>query len=175
VPRSYLCWIGVYGVECTANGRMLIGASADIVNRWQMHRYLLRRGRHGNRELQSDWDQHGEGAFKCTVLEETGRDRSTLRSRERAWIETLSRSASKLYNGPDRRGRPKLDHRPPRFAERLAASPEHAARLKALHDELERERAAAAKEDAARREQDLLKRERSKHAQIGKIGLDSDW
>jgi hypothetical protein len=30
-----------------------------------------------------------------------------LRSREKAWIETLSRSASKLYNGPERRGRPK--------------------------------------------------------------------
>jgi group I intron endonuclease len=172
--KSWSTWHGVYGVSCTANGRMLVGFSVDVVNRWQLHLYHLRRGTHTCRALQADWDEYGESSFKCSVLEECPRDKKVMRAAEQRWIETLKRAAAKPYNGPDRRGRPKQSHLPPRFVERLAVSPEHAERLKALHDQLDHERAQEAKAVESRKQQ-LLKRERRRPSRIGHIGADSDW
>jgi group I intron endonuclease len=60
---------GVYAIVCD-DGRSYVGSSIKVSMRWATHRYLLRRGAHGNRALQEAWDQQGPAAFRVIILEE---------------------------------------------------------------------------------------------------------
>lgn len=61
---------GVYRILNTVTGCVYIGASArSIEERWNHHRNELRRNRHPNSRLQSDWLRYGEDAFRFSVIE----------------------------------------------------------------------------------------------------------
>jgi group I intron endonuclease len=64
---------GIYKITCTASGQSYIGSSVNIILRWREHRRLLRKGRHHNERLQAAWNQHSEGSFQFSIVEECSR------------------------------------------------------------------------------------------------------
>ena len=81
---------GIYQIKNLLNGKIYIGSSIRIRNRWRQHRHLLRRGKHHSCHLQRSWDKHGESSFLFEVLEVcTDDNRIAL---EQQYLETLSPS-----------------------------------------------------------------------------------
>jgi len=60
--------VGVYAIENQVNGKIYIGASANIQKRFMSHKYNLRGGYHGNSHLQASWNKYGEGNFNFFPL-----------------------------------------------------------------------------------------------------------
>ncbi len=84
---------GIYTIT-GPNGRVYVGQSRNISERWRMFRYELRRGRYRSPHLQRAWNKYGEAAFVFAVVETCAPD--ALTTREQAWMDTL-RSRG-LYN-----------------------------------------------------------------------------
>jgi group I intron endonuclease len=80
---------GVYSIACGSNGRKYVGSTRNTTNRWREHRYDLRHNKHDNPHLQNAWNKYGEEDFIWTMLEETERDDTVLRAREKFWIDIL--------------------------------------------------------------------------------------
>lgn len=59
---------GIYKIECLANGKVYIGQSLSIRERWNRHKGQLRNGNHENENLQNSWNAHGENNFRFSVL-----------------------------------------------------------------------------------------------------------
>lgn len=59
---------GVYRITCKANGKIYIGSSIKISQRFYNHKRNLNRGNHHSRSLQSSWNKYGEDAFEFEVL-----------------------------------------------------------------------------------------------------------
>lgn len=76
---------GVYRIRCTSTGKIYVGSSVDLRNRWASHRGQLRRGAHGNRRLQLAWNKYGEAEFDFSVLE-FAQPTDLLRA-EQAWLD----------------------------------------------------------------------------------------
>ena len=62
--------IGVYKIINKINGKMYIGSSINILQRWSKHKALLRYNKHSNKHLQNSWNKHGEEAFEFSIIEE---------------------------------------------------------------------------------------------------------
>jgi group I intron endonuclease len=62
---------GVYQIRCLANGKLYIGSTADLANRWGTHRHYLAKGTHHSVKLQRAWNKYGADAFVFEVLELT--------------------------------------------------------------------------------------------------------
>lgn len=59
---------GIYKIKCLANGRIYIGQTIDLKDRWYHHKRSLFIGRHYNSWLQSDWNLYGKDAFEFSVI-----------------------------------------------------------------------------------------------------------
>jgi group I intron endonuclease len=80
------CRTGIYSIQNLANGRIYIGsASKDFNIRWATHRRCLRRRKHDNYKLQTDWCRYGEDAFVFSILETCAPDDCV--SKEQQWID----------------------------------------------------------------------------------------
>ena len=55
--------IGIYQITNLENGKIYIGASSNIKNRWHRHIGALRRNNHTISELQNDYNNYGEKSF----------------------------------------------------------------------------------------------------------------
>jgi group I intron endonuclease len=77
---------GIYAIDNAVTGMIYIGQAGDIEKRWQSHVYDLNRNKHGNRHLQTAWNQNGAGAFKFSVLEECPIQH--LNEREQHYLDT---------------------------------------------------------------------------------------
>lgn len=55
--------IGIYKISCRKNGRVYIGETTNIERRWEQHKRLLKNHKHGNKQLQGDWNKYGEESF----------------------------------------------------------------------------------------------------------------
>jgi hypothetical protein len=53
---------GIYQIRNRHTGRVYIGKSQNIFNRWLAHRSALNRGLHFNDELQGDWKHDHSGS-----------------------------------------------------------------------------------------------------------------
>jgi group I intron endonuclease len=81
---------GIYQIRCSATGRIYIGASTNVLRRWEIHRRDLRCGRHSATLMQDDWDAHGADSFAVTLLERVeGEHDHRFSDREREWIAKL--------------------------------------------------------------------------------------
>lgn len=60
---------GIYAVVLIASGKRYVGSAADVVLRWTVHRYHLRRGTHHCQHLQRAWTKYGEKKFRFETLE----------------------------------------------------------------------------------------------------------
>lgn len=59
----------IYGIRNVITGRVYVGKAQQIEHRWTTHRRRLKERRHHNKQLQADWDKHGEQAFVFEVLD----------------------------------------------------------------------------------------------------------
>jgi len=75
---------GVYLIRNTVTGKLYVGSSVKIQERWQVHRRKLHRGIHHSLKLQRSWKKHGRAAFKLEVVEIANPD--DLIKREQAWL-----------------------------------------------------------------------------------------
>lgn len=78
---------GVYQIRCEVSGRIYIGSSCSISDRWYMHRRELRLGTHHSKPLQRAWSKHGESSFAFSVLEEC--EKAVLLQREQFYMDSL--------------------------------------------------------------------------------------
>ena len=77
---------GVYQILCVPTGKVYVGSSLNIAERWWEHRWDLRRQTHHSRYLQRAWDKYGEEAFEFSVLEYVD-NQDVLMEREQAWMD----------------------------------------------------------------------------------------
>jgi group I intron endonuclease len=59
---------GIYIITCNTNGKVYVGQSQRIHNRWKGHIGLLVKGTHGNEHLQRAWNKYGEENFVFEIL-----------------------------------------------------------------------------------------------------------
>lgn len=78
---------GIYAIRCVPTGRLYVGSSIDIKDRWRWHRRDLKAGRHQNAKLQNAWRKHGAEAFVFEILELVPID--DLIAREQHFIDSL--------------------------------------------------------------------------------------
>jgi group I intron endonuclease len=79
---------GVYQIRCRVSGKLYVGSSVRIHQRWAEHRRHLRLGRHASPRLQRAWNKHGEENFAFSILEECARD--VIYAREQHHIDLLN-------------------------------------------------------------------------------------
>jgi len=60
---------GIYTIKCLTNGKVYIGSSVKIKQRWQLHLGRLRRNKHENQVLQNTWNKYGADTFEWNILE----------------------------------------------------------------------------------------------------------
>ena len=59
---------GVYKITCLENGKIYIGSSKNIYNRWREHIRSLNNNEHHNIYLQNEWNLYGINKFKFEIL-----------------------------------------------------------------------------------------------------------
>lgn len=87
--------IGIYKIENQVNGKIYIGQSINIEQRWYNHRNELNGNRHCNRHLQNSWNKHGEKNFKFEIIEECTLD--NIDEKEIYWISYYN--STNIFNG----------------------------------------------------------------------------
>lgn len=79
---------GVYCITNSINGKVYIGISIDIKDRWRHHLAKLRKGTHANGHLQRAFDIDGEAAFVISIQELCLAEQ--LSEREGHWVSVLN-------------------------------------------------------------------------------------
>lgn len=102
--RETLIGSGVYAIRCIADGRIYVGSSIALSTRLGHHEKALRRGVHGNANLQQAWSTFGSDSFECYVLEFSV-DRAALSALEQAHRVSLA-SRFELFNIAAEAGKP---------------------------------------------------------------------
>jgi len=62
--------MGIYKIENMVNGKVYIGSSKDIKQRFRQHLSDLKNNRHHSIHLQRAWNKYGESNFKFSIIEE---------------------------------------------------------------------------------------------------------
>ena len=60
--------IGIYKIENKVNGKIYIGQSVNIENRWKQHMRELNKSSHKNQHLLSSWKKYGKENFEFSVI-----------------------------------------------------------------------------------------------------------
>lgn len=97
--------MGVFCIRNTANGKVYIGSSLDLVAIWHAQKFQLNAGMHANEELQKDWIIYGAEVFMYEIIDvlkenndpnvDYNRD---LKALEELVIEEIQPFDSKGYN-----------------------------------------------------------------------------
>lgn len=89
---------GVYIIKNVINGKVYIGSSNNISNRWHLHKKTLNEHKHHNCHLQNAWDKYGEENFNFDILEIVS-DINKLIEREQLWMDKYEAyNVQKGYN-----------------------------------------------------------------------------
>ena len=91
--------IGIYKIENLINGKVYIGKSKNIENRWRTHKKELNNNSHCNKHLQNAWNKYGKENFKFEVIEECSMD--LLDKQEIYWISEYNSNCYNLTKGGD--------------------------------------------------------------------------
>jgi group I intron endonuclease len=87
---------GVYKITNKVNGKLYVGSSNNIENRWHQHKLQLRDGIHTNQHLQSAWNLYGEDSFMFEIIEECSPEIQF--EREQYYLNTLNPFEERGYN-----------------------------------------------------------------------------
>lgn len=89
---------GIYRID-GPNGKVYIGSSVDIKDRWRIHRRDLRSNQHHSPHLQRAYNKYGLDAFKFSIVEII-EDTSKLLHYEQIWLDILftSLDEDEIYN-----------------------------------------------------------------------------
>lgn len=66
--------VGIYKIECLANGKTYIGSSIMLTHRLKNHVYMLNKQKHRNGRLQNAWNKYGAEAFVFEVVFNCAKD-----------------------------------------------------------------------------------------------------
>lgn len=66
--------VGIYLISNTTNGKVYVGSSVHIKNRWKTHKWSLVHDVHANKHLQRAWNKYGADAFVFSIIEECSVD-----------------------------------------------------------------------------------------------------
>lgn len=78
--------MGIYSIKNIINGKLYIGQSRDIDNRWFQHKNSLKNNTHRNIHLQNAYNKYGENAFAYNIIEVI-LDEKELNSKEKIYIK----------------------------------------------------------------------------------------
>ena len=84
---------GIYALRCSTTGRTWVDSSPNLDAAQNSQFFQLRQRLHRNKELQAEWNAHGEESFRFEVLEKLSEDtpslnlRDLLVERKQAWAE----------------------------------------------------------------------------------------
>jgi len=99
--RSHRAQCSIYQIVNMKTERLYVGESAGVIgDRWVHHKSHLRRQKHGNSQLQEDWNKYGEEAFIFEIIEELSCDTSkdVLLKKEKEYIKQYLKEGKVLYN-----------------------------------------------------------------------------
>jgi len=108
---------GTYIIKNKQNGKVYVGSSVDITDRWGTHRRSLRKGTHHSIKLQRAWDKYGEDNFTFKVLRVCLRD--YLITNEQALLDSTN-AYTHGYNCSKDAGRVTISRRKRKMAARKA-------------------------------------------------------
>jgi hypothetical protein len=83
---------GIYALRCSATGRAWVDSSPNLDAAQNSQFFQLRQRLHRNKELQAEWNAHGEDSFRFEVLEKLPEDtpslnlRDVLQERQLFWV-----------------------------------------------------------------------------------------
>jgi group I intron endonuclease len=60
---------GIYAIKNKINGKMYIGSSYNIKQRFTAHKSALKNNNHRNKHLQNAWNKYGEDNFEFIIIE----------------------------------------------------------------------------------------------------------
>jgi hypothetical protein len=91
---------GKYEILNLKNGKIYIGVTSMIRQRWSNHKSHLKRNIHRNKSLQEDFNKYGVEVFEFTILEQyaCNTDRMTLQRAEQEEIQRRTLAGQDLYN-----------------------------------------------------------------------------
>lgn len=85
---------GIYHIYNFYTNKIYIGSAINFNKRFTNHKNKLISNKHPNKNLQSDWNTYGEGAFKFKIIELV-EDKTKLFEKEKYHIDL---NKEKLYN-----------------------------------------------------------------------------
>ena len=94
---------GIYYIYCLVNGRIYIGSSINVRNRFWEHRRSLKASNHKNRHLQRIYDKYGKDSLVYKLIENC--EESVRHERENHYISILDKKLrlnlqAVIKNGP---------------------------------------------------------------------------
>lgn len=97
--------MGVYIISSNFSDKCYIEATQNLKGKINGTLFKLNAGAHPNRELQKDWNEHGEAAFTVSILEKLEYDKDESKtdySEELAllqtiWEDILAKDNKKFY------------------------------------------------------------------------------
>lgn len=88
---------GIYIIKNIVNNKVYIGQSSALPQRFQEHRYKLRRNIHGNSHLQNAWNKYGENKFVFILIEKINNS-LFLTAYEQSYVNYYKTLNSGVYN-----------------------------------------------------------------------------
>ncbi len=99
------CTSGVYTITNKINGKVYVGESYSIEDRWIKHRSALKQERGCNSELLNDWNTYGEEAFEFKIIKKLTDSSKEIRllEEEKAILDLESQGVVVYNSNKDRR------------------------------------------------------------------------
>ncbi|MFY9176385.1 MAG: GIY-YIG nuclease family protein [Caldicoprobacterales bacterium] len=96
-------YMGVYKITNTVNGKIFVGSSPNLKNRWTTIKWQLSMGMHVNSQLQEDWNELDAEAFTYEILEKKDADKALdprweVKQMEKVWLDKLQPYGNRGYN-----------------------------------------------------------------------------
>jgi group I intron endonuclease len=86
----------IYQIKNKVNDKVYIGSTTNYRNRFNQHKYFLRRNKHQNIHLQNAWNKYGEENFMFEVLEEVSEEEKFIKEQE--YLDELNPFNENGYN-----------------------------------------------------------------------------